>query len=157
MKQIFSFLVIVVLMASCTATTQIAGESRGAAFEVKKPMSYDNMIAKLEKQGGIEDVQVTAKVKEVCKKKGCWMTLYSDNTNTEMVVKFKDYGFFMPLDISGKTVVMKGNAYKETTPVEELRHLAEDGGKSEEEIAKITEPKVEWKFEATGVIIKKEG
>ena len=41
----------------------------------------------------------------------------------------------------------------EETSVDELKHLAEDAGKSEAEIAKITEPKKEFKFLADGVVI----
>jgi hypothetical protein len=37
--------------------------------------------------------------------------------------------------------------------VEELKHLAEDAGKSKEEIEAITEPKEELKFLATGVLL----
>jgi hypothetical protein len=50
---------------------------------------------------------------------------------------------------------MQGKAFKEVTSVDELRHYAEDAGDSKEEIAKITEPKTELKFEATGVVLKK--
>jgi hypothetical protein len=39
----------------------------------------------------------------------------------------------------------------DTTTVEELKHFAEDDGKSKEEIEKITEPKIEMVFEASGV------
>ena len=70
-----------------------------------------------------------------------------------MFVKFKDYAFFMPKDIAGKKVVMIGNAFKETTSIEDLRHFAQDEGKSKEEIAKINKPKEEMKFMANGVLI----
>ena len=69
------------------------------------------------------------------------------------MVKFYDYGFFVPKDISGKEVIVEGKAFKEVTPFDELRHYAEDAGKSADEIAAITEPKAEWKFEATGVLV----
>ena len=83
------------------------------------------------------------------------MNMVSNNPDKEsMFVKFKDYGFFMPKDIVGKTVIMEGVAYRETTSVEELRHYAEDEGKSKEEIEKITEPQVELKFMASGVLIQ---
>ncbi len=154
MKKIFSFILIIALFASCTATTKVQGESFGETIKVKSPMTYDAMLAKLEGGESLDNVQVEGKVREVCKKKGCWMTIYSDASSSEMMVKFKDYGFFVPKDISGKSVVMEGKAYKETTSVEELRHYAEDAGKSDEEVAKITEPKVELKFLATGVIVK---
>jgi len=84
------------------------------------------------------------------------MNIVSD-TNKEddgIFVKFKDYGFFMPLDASGNTAIMRGRAYKEETSVDELRHYAEDEGKSAEEIAAIVEPVTELKFMADGVIIQ---
>lgn len=89
-------------------------------------------------------------VNEVCQAKGCWMTIAA-GSEAEMMVKFKDYGFFMPKDISGREVVMNGKAFYQVTPVDELRHYAEDAGKSAEEIAKITEPKRELHFLADGV------
>ena len=70
-----------------------------------------------------------------------------------MFVKFKNYAFFMPKDLAGKKVVMVGNAFKEITTVEELRHFAQDEGKSKEDIAKITKPKEDIKFMANGVLI----
>ena len=72
-----------------------------------------------------------------------------------MRVSFKDYGFFIPKDIVGKTVVMEGTAETTTTPVSELRHYAQDAGKSKEEIEKITEPEKALTFVADGVIVKK--
>ena len=89
-------------------------------------------------------------VNEVCQAKGCWMTIATGD-DQEMMVKFKDYGFFMPKDISGREVVMNGIAYYQTTSVDELRHYAEDAGKSDDEIAQITQPKQELHFLADGV------
>ncbi len=73
---------------------------------------------------------------------------------TTMRVTFTDYGFFVPKDIDGKTVIIQGRAKINTTSVDELRHYAEDAKKSKEEIEKITQPKVEMVFEADGVIVK---
>jgi len=86
--------------------------------------------------------------------KGCWINIVSeDAAKPSMFVKFKDYGFFMPKDIAGKEVIMEGYAFKEVTSVDELRHYAEDEGKSKEEIAAITEPVEELKFMASGVLL----
>ena len=71
------------------------------------------------------------------------------------MVRFKDYGFFMPLDAAEKEVIVAGKAYVKETSVDELRHYAEDAGKTQEEIALITEPKKEFAFEANGVLMKK--
>ncbi|MEL6969642.1 MAG: DUF4920 domain-containing protein, partial [Bacteroidota bacterium] len=51
---------------------------------------------------------------------------------------------------------MNGKAFYQTTSVDDLRHYAEDAGKSEEEIAAITEPKRELAFLADGVILLEE-
>ena len=71
-----------------------------------------------------------------------------------MMVRFKDYGFFVPTKgLEGRRAVMQGYASKETTDVATLRHYAEDAGKSKEEIAKITEPETSLMFLADGVLI----
>ncbi len=127
----------------------------GEEFAMKNVMSYDDLLKKLETNKEMQ-VQVEGKVEGVCQVKGCWMNIVSTkNTDSrKMFVKFHNYGFFMPFDLAGKTVVMNGKAFTEETSVDELRHYAEDAGKSKEEIAKITSPKKELKFMATGVKIK---
>ena len=95
---------------------------------------------------------VEGEVVEVCQKKGCLMTIQSPVAeDLDVTVRFKDYGFFMPKSLSGSTVLVEGQAKTVVTPVEDLRHYAEDAGKSAEEIAAITEPKEEIEFIATGV------
>lgn len=131
------------------------GSHFGEIITADGAISYDDLLMKLESSKEIDGVKVEGKVESVCQAKGCWMNIISDDGSKEpMFVKFKDYGFFMPKDISGKTVIMRGKAYKEETSVEELRHYAEDEGKSKEEIEAIKEPKVELKFMADGVILK---
>jgi hypothetical protein len=96
--------------------------------------------------------KVSGKVVDVCQEKGCWMKLEKSNGET-MMVKFKDYAFFMPKDIIGKEVVVDGEAAVKETSVKQLRHYAKDAGKPEEEIKKITEPKKELQFVAKGVLV----
>lgn len=125
---------------------------RGVAFEMVNVEKIDDFLTSME---GIDtmDAVVTGKVESVCKKKGCWMNVVSENGEDGMFVQFVDYGFFMPLDLEGQTVTMKGTAYKSVTSVADLQHFAEDEGKTKEEIAAITEPKEELKFLASGVVI----
>ena len=99
--------------------------------------------------------KVNGMVNEVCQAKGCWMTISEKDGEAEpLFVKFKDYGFFVPKDISGQEVIMEGMAFREITSVDELRHYAEDAGKTKEEIEAITEPKEELRFLARGVLVK---
>jgi hypothetical protein len=109
---------------------------------------YKNMTI-----GDSVNSKMVATVKEVCKSKGCWMKLDLEDGN-QVMVKFKDYGFFVPKDIDGKEVIINGKAYVTEVSVDEQRHYAEDAGMSEEEIAKITEVKKTYSFEADGVLLK---
>ncbi|RNL82781.1 DUF4920 domain-containing protein [Sinomicrobium pectinilyticum] len=97
-------------------------------------------------------VKFTSTILEVCPKKGCWMKVQLDG-GREAMVRFKDYGFFVPKDASGE-VVIEGKAYVEEMSVKDLRHYAKDAGKTEEEIAQITEPRITYAVEANGVLIK---
>jgi len=96
--------------------------------------------------------KMKAKVVSVCQAKGCWMRLDLENGN-EVMVKFKDYGFFMPKDIAGKEVIVNGNAFVNEVSVDEQRHYAEDAGDTKETIALIIEPKKTFSFEADGVLL----
>jgi len=137
---------------AATATTNHFGEKISADDAIP----YDAMLTSLNTQDSLE-TKVKGKVSGVCQAKGCWMTIVSkEEGQPEMFVQFKDYGFFMPLDLAGKEVVMAGKAYREETSVDELRHYAEDEGLSAEEIAQITEPVEELKFMAYGVVIVEE-
>lgn len=132
-------------------TEESSDQTFGAAFTADEVTEYQNLTTKMTETDSVE-VTVRGKVAEVCQNKGCWMNI-TDDQGQDMMVRFKDYGFFMPKDIAGREVIMNGKAFYRTTPVDELRHYAEDAGKSEEEIAAITEPKRELSFLADGVIL----
>ena len=102
---------------------------------------------------GIISTKIEGTILETCAKKGCWIRLKADNDT--LFVRFKDYGFFVPtFGVEGKTAILQGEAKYETLMVEEVRHYAEDAGKSKEEIELITEPEYIFSFTATGVIIE---
>ncbi len=98
-------------------------------------------------------VKVRGTINECCQKKGCWMDVDLGNGKS-MVVRFKDYEFFVPKNAAGYTAIMEGYAKLEVQDLDWLRHKAHDAGKSEEEIAAITEPETSITFMANGVIIK---
>ncbi|QNJ96769.1 DUF4920 domain-containing protein [Constantimarinum furrinae] len=103
------------------------------------------------KPGDTIAITFKSKVNAVCQNKGCWMKM--DMGDAESMVKFKDYGFFMPKDLAGAEVIVGGVAFVEEMSVEDQRHFAEDAGKSKEEIAAITEPKRTLSFISNGVLI----
>lgn len=142
---------------SVETTSELAvQESFGAPFTSSAVLPAIQLTHRYQPDALQDTVATTLRgeVNEVCQAKGCWMTIAAGPDET-MMVKFKDYGFFMPKDISGREVVMNGKAYYQTTSVDELRHYAEDAGKSADEIAEITEPKRELRFLADGVQLLK--
>lgn len=130
-------------------------QSYGDGITDKGVLSGNEMVERYNnlKVGDTLSLKFASEVKEVCKKKGCWMKV--DMGEEEVMIRFKDYGFFMPKDIAGQEVIVEGKAYIEEMSLEDQRHYAEDGGKSGEEIAAITEPKRTLAFEAHGVLIPK--
>lgn len=125
----------------------------GDPITAEGAIDYATLLEKLRTVDSMA-VKVRGTVDGVCQAKGCWMNITAGKEGSEdMFVKFKDYGFFVPKDIAGQDVVMQGMAYREVTSVDELRHYAEDEGKSPEEIAAITAPKEELKFMASGVLL----
>lgn len=133
---------------------EIAYASFGMEINDTDALNADGMMEQYKglKVGDTINAKMKGTINEVCSVKGCWMTLNMGDDN-QVMVKFKDYGFFMPLNAEGE-VVVNGKAFITETPVEELKHYAEDAGKSSEEIAAITEPKLEYRFEADGVLLK---
>ncbi|MEB2775277.1 DUF4920 domain-containing protein [Algoriphagus sp. D3-2-R+10] len=124
----------------------------GADLEVAGVVSPAEMILVVEKEGDFEG-KISGEIKEVCTKKGCWLTMDLPNGES-MRVTFKDYGFFVPTTSQGYPIILEGVAVLTETDVKTLRHYAEDEGMSKEEVDAITEPKREITFEAVGVVIK---
>jgi hypothetical protein len=127
------------------------GTVYGAATTAEGAAPIAGLPAKLAQKDKI-NTKVTAKVLDVCPKKGCWMKLQV-NDSTTAFVKMKDYAFFVPLDIKGKTIVLDGEAYVKETSVQELRHYAEDAKKPAAEVAAIQAPKKEIRLTATGILV----
>jgi hypothetical protein len=141
--------VVVAAMAQPPAGEAKVGDWYGSKIAVANAISIADIPAQLEKSDKVQ-TKVTAKVLDVCPKKGCWIKL-AVNDSTTAFVKMKDYAFFLPTAVKGKTIVLEGEATTFTTSVDELRHYAKDAKKSKAEIEAITEPKKEIRFLASGI------
>jgi len=163
MKTLFSVISLVIFLTSCQIDKhqqklEIAKNYTiyGDTVLISNKTTIDD-ASSLYKELALGDTittQITATVTEVCKKKGCWMKLDLDQ-DRQVMVRFKDYGFFVPEDIVGKEVILEGNAFVDQVSVEDQQHYAMDAGKSEAEIAAITQPKNTFTFQAYGVLTKK--
>lgn len=128
----------------------------GDSISVDKAISKEDMLVEYDKlkPGDTLIIKFKSKIKNVCQKKGCWMTLELPSEK-EAFVKFKDYAFFVPKNAQNDEVIVNGKAFVSIETVEELKHYAKDEGKSQAAIDSIIAPKTNYSFMADGVLIKK--
>ena len=155
MKKIAFF--IIILFATHLSIAQppigkaIPGTDYGAIIDDKNSVAASELPVLLKKKDTVA-VKVKAKVLDVCSQKGCWIT-FKVNDTINAFVKMKDYEFFVPVDLRGKTVILDGKSFVKTTSVSELKHYAGDAKKSQHEIDAITKPKNEIRFMANGILV----
>jgi len=161
MKKITYLLICFFALSSCKKETISPNSSNDYAFfgdsiTDDKAISNEEMLSKYDKlkPGDTINIKFKSKVKNVCQKKGCWMTL-DLSSKKEVFVKFKDYAFFVPKNAQNQEVIVNGKAFVSIETVEELKHYAKDEGKSQAAIDSIVAPKTNYSFMADGVLIKK--
>jgi hypothetical protein len=165
MKSFNIILVFLVLLVGCKNNQKPSEESEnvqsernyasfGKLIDFEGAIGGEEMLDEFQalKDADTLETKFSAIVTDVCKSKGCWMKLNLKN-GEEVMVKFKDYGFFVPKEIEGREVVVNGIAFVDNMSVDDQRHYAEDAGESQEDIARIKEPKKTFEFEADGVLI----
>ncbi len=138
-----------VLMAQPPKVAADKGAIFGAKVVEEGAVKAELLAENLNIAGQSKEVKITGKVIEVCKAEGCWVRV--ETKTGSMLVKMKDHAFLVPVALEGKMIVADGVATFKETSVDQLRHFAEDAGKPKEEVAKITEPKKEIVFQATGI------
>lgn len=128
-------------------TLNATAENYGAPLTLTKAITVEEAIASASEQSS--PVLVEGKIGSVCQVKGCWMGFNSEAGDVR--VTFKDYGFFVPLSVVGKTVQAEGTLEKVTLSLEDSKHLVKDGGGDPDT---VTEPLVEYQMVASGVVIR---
>lgn len=159
MKKIFLFTMTAALMGGCdhshNQTAQEAAPTQefyGAQFDLANAISVNGLSAALEGKDTLETT-IEGLIDDTCPNAGCWLNLRKENGETQKITT--DHVFFVPLEgCEGLKAKARGKAYYEEISVEEQKHYATEEGKTEEEIAAITEPKKKLVFVATGVMIE---
>ncbi|MGW8369308.1 MAG: DUF4920 domain-containing protein [Gammaproteobacteria bacterium] len=111
-------------------------EIYGAPLEISsQAVSLEEAVERVEENVG-KEVVISTMVAQVCQKKGCFFVAQDGDTVAR--VTFKDYGFFIPTDSSGKTVLLRGVLNSSKVSDERAAHLASDlGNASPQAIASI--------------------
>ena len=156
MKKIFLLLIVALSIYTISTAQPPAGPANkgdiyGEKFSVKNPMTLQTLSKRLKVKNEVSG-QLKGTVIAVCENKGCWLTMELPDKST-MRVKFKDYGFFVPMELTGKEIILSGDAKMKIVSVSEQKHFAEDAKKPQSEIDAIKKPLKQINFEATGVIV----
>ena len=98
-----------------------------------------------------KEVIVSAKVRTVCQRKGCWMEIAAnmDKAARGARITFKDYGFFVPRDATGADARLEGTVALKKIAKAEVDHLESEGGRFANKDAQGNAHEV--RFVATGV------
>jgi hypothetical protein len=146
MKKFLLLILFLPLFISCNHSSE--PKFYGEEFDPKDAISVQDLAGKMSGQAKLDAI-VTGKIISSCQSEGCWLNL--ENPAGDEVYVDWDERFHLPRDISGQTVFIKGYAFHDTISIDRLRHLAEDAGRPQAEMDKITEPKIKVVFKAEGV------
>lgn len=110
MKKIISvllglFLITAVSFAQAPKLPTTKGTVYGEKITAVGAVSPDDITTILKDKKNA-NITIKGKVAEVCQAKGCF--LYLESKSGKIYVKTKDDKFFVPVELEGKTIVVKG-------------------------------------------------
>lgn len=133
MKRFFGTLIAFTLSFSLLAETlrlskPVTFDAQTETFGVK----LDDSLPKQSMENLVTDslshlttkFQVEARIAKVCQKKGCFFIAQQDQY--VLRVSFRDYGFFIPTDSSGKQVIIAGELVQKDMGKKQAEHLKAD-------------------------------
>ena len=108
------------------SSTKDGKVKRGAEFTVAEETTLAQVLKAPDSFEG-KTVKIRGKVARCCVKKGCWMELTAEGVDRGMRIRFKDYGFFVPLDSAGAQALVEGQVNTRKLDEPTAKHLAEEG------------------------------
>lgn len=128
----------------------------GAPFAIEgDPISLTDAIAGCTGTG--EPCKVTGTIDRVCQNSGCWFTLGDPGVEATVRIRMVDYGFFVPRNAMGASVVFEGTLELEEIPVEMAQHYADDEAAAGGEARVVDGPELTYKFMITGAEVTAAG
>ncbi len=123
-----------------------AGDDFGAGLTLEQPTPLADVLAKPERYAE-QRVLIHGRLTDVCQRKGCW-TVIQDH-GAQVRVRFKDYGFFLPKDSTGREALVEGVVTIETLSEEEARHYESESRRGDPD--SVVGPQRQVGFMASGV------
>jgi Domain of unknown function (DUF4920) len=136
------------LLISSFSLTALAETKFGAELTLKETVSLEQALVE-QKKNSEKVFLIESKVEKVCVKKGCWMSLTTADKSVR--VTFKDYGFFVPITLIGKTILVEGTLAQKKLSLSETKHYVKDAGGDP---SLIKEAITEYQMVASGLKVK---
>ncbi|MCP3978404.1 MAG: DUF4920 domain-containing protein [bacterium] len=148
--------VMIVLSLALTAPAMAKkGKTYGKPLGGKDTVAVSELIANADDYVG-QTVRIKGVVNAVCPKRGCWMTIASDEEFQELKIKVDDGVIVFPLEAKGKRAVAEGVFMRIEMSLEQtvayLAHHAEEHGE-EFDPASVKEPMTRYQIQATGAVV----
>jgi hypothetical protein len=101
-----------------------SSETFGQVLNEQVPKVELHSLFEQPEQWADKTVRIQTAITKVCQKKGCFFIAQS---GAEVIrIAFKDYGFFIPTDSSGKTVWLTGQLVKKVRDQAQAEHFNQD-------------------------------
>ena len=133
-------------LALASETTVPPGTDFGAGLTLQQAVGVEDVVRDPERYTS-GPILLQGTISDVCQKKGCWTVLRQGEATVR--VRFKDYGFFLPKDSSGKQAYVEGVVKVETLSEKTARHYADESRDGNAD--SIRGPQREVGFTASGV------
>lgn len=141
-----------------TPSAKVADAGPSAAFGepiklgAAEPVTVQQLLGNISAYEG-KPVLVSGDVNEVCERKGCWMTM--TDGKEKLFVKFTCpiEGRLIPMEAKGKKAMAQGELQIKEISEDDARHMAEEGGKTPEEVAKIVGPQKQVTLQSPGAVV----
>jgi hypothetical protein len=146
MKALSSLLLISVLIGCAS----VKSEYGIVKVDETASISVAELVSRMDKSKDPQTLTIKAPLSAVCQNAGCWVQVAKPD-GKPLMVRFKNHFTIPPTTPLGTESYIHGVAYWDTVSVKMLRHYAEDAGKSQEEINKITQPEFKLNFEGDGI------
>jgi hypothetical protein len=118
----------------------------GAPITLEQATPLARVLANPERYA-LQPVLVRGRLTDVCQRKGCWTVL--QDQAAQVRVRFKDYGFFLPKDSTGRQAFVEGVVVVETLTEEQARHYESEARDGDPD--SVRGPRRELGFTASGV------
>jgi hypothetical protein len=146
-----------ILISLLILSAVVAGDGKvyGEPLSGSDTTKISVLIADPDKYVG-QTVRVEGLVTGVCEKRGCWMSIASDQEFEEVRIKVDDGVIVFPMEAKGKRAIAEGEfTVIEMTMEQTLAYKKHHAEEHNEEFdpSTITEPRTYYQINATGAVI----